>query len=433
MKKLQRIAGALVCLILVSAGPAVADPVSDWNAIAAQVIGGGGRPGPSGILDFAVVHLAIHDAVQAIEHRFEPYHVDIQGASGSKVAAVARAASLVLAMRFPSQATAIDLMYTNYLTANGLMGNDAGVFAGQQAAIGISNLRSLDGSFPAVTENFIGGTKAGEWRPTESFQPGAPPSFSPMAAPWLGAVAPFTLKVKDQFRADAPPRLTSHEYARVYNEVKALGARFNSSRTEAQTQLGYFYADNLVALWFRTLRSIATTQDLSIGDSARLFALASIASADAIITAWSDKRFFNFWRPLTAIREGNNDGNPQTIGDPSWEPLINTPPYSDHTSGANNLAAAMTTILKRFFRSDKMTFVITSNFNPQLLNSNTRTYTRFSHVADDMVEVRIYEGIHFRSADVAARKQGTRVAKQAFGHFLRPLHGDDDDDGDEDR
>ena len=434
MRKLHGIAGLALCMCLASAGPAGADPVVDWDAIASQIIAGGGRPGPSGVLDFAVVHLAIHDAVQAIEHRFEPYHVHIPGASGSTTAAVARAASLVLKTRFPAQADAIETMFANYLSSTGLMGTDPGVAVGQQAALGIIALRANDGSFPVGFPPFNGGTGAGEWRPTPNFQPPVLASSGPMAAPWLGAVQPFTLKFNEQFSAEPPPRLTSQEYARVYNEVKALGARFNSSRTEAQTQLGYFYGDNLLLLWFRTLRGIATARGLSVGDSARLFALASIASADAIMTAWFDKRSFNFWRPLTAIREGNNDGNPLTVGDPAWEPLINTPPYPDHTSGANNLAAAMTRILKRFFGTDKMTFVITSTFNPQLLNSNTRTYTRFSAVADDMVEVRIYEGIHFRTADVAARKQGTHVANQAFRKFLRPLHGHDDDadDNDED-
>jgi hypothetical protein len=327
------------------------------------------------------------------------------------------------------QAAAMELAFTDYLTANGLVGSDPGVSVGQQAAVGILTLRGTDGSFPVGFPPFVGGTSPGEWRPSLNYQPGPPVSSGPMAAPWLGAVEPFTMKFNEQFRADPPPALTSDEYTQLFNEVKALGGRFNSARTDAQTQLAYFYADNLVGLWFRTLRGIALEQRLGVGDSARLFALASIASADAIITAWSDKRFFNFWRPLTAIREAADDGNPRTAADPSWEPLINTPPYPDHTSGANNLTAAMTRILRRFFGTDKMTFAITSNF--ALASPNMRTYARFSDVADDMVEARIFEGIHFRSADVAGRKQGTHVANQAFRRFLRPLHGDDRQDDDD--
>ena len=170
MKKLQGIAGALVCLSLVSAAPAAADPVVDWNAIAAQVIGAGGRPGPSGILDFAVVQLAVHDAVQSIEHRFETYGPGVPHANGSTIAAAARAASLVLETRFPAQAAAIETMFTNYLAANGLLGTNPGVSVGQQAALGIIALRANDGSFPAGFPPFTGGTAAGEWRPTPNFQ-----------------------------------------------------------------------------------------------------------------------------------------------------------------------------------------------------------------------------------------------------------------------
>jgi hypothetical protein len=424
MTGLRRAAGLVVCVCLVWAGPAGADPVVDWNARTFQVIAAAvpQRPGPSAILDVATVQVAVHDAVQAIERRFAPYHVHILSASGSTAAAVAKAARDVLVARFPTQENAIHTMYTDYLSANGLDGNDPGVFVGQQAAAGIIGFRAGDGAFPTSGTPVVGGTGAGEWRPTA-------PLFGPMAAPWLGGVRPFTMMSSNQFRGDGPPPLTSNEYTRAFNEVKRLGALVNSKRTPEQTQLGIFYSDNLVALWFRTLRGIAAPQGLSIGDSARLFALASMAAADAIITAWSDKKSFNFWRPITAVQEGNNDGNPRTVGDPTWAPLISTPPYPDYTSGANNLAGAMTRILKRFFRSDKMTFVITSTTAP----TDPRTYTRFSDVADDMVEVRIYEGIHFRFADVDARRQGEQVANQAFRKFLRPLHGHDDDDEDDDR
>ena len=436
MKKLQGIAGALVCLSLVSGAPASADtnPVLDWNVIAFERLAASvpPRPGPSGILDIAAVQVAVHDAVQAIERRFAPYHVHIDGASGSTTAAVAKAARDVLIARFPAQALIIDEAYMAYLGARGIPGNDPGVFVGQEAAAGIVALRQSDLDIRVGFPVFTGGTEAGEWRPTLNYivPPPAtdPVSSGPMAAPWLGKVQPFTMQ-PDQFQAAGPPPLTSNEYARAFNEVKRLGARFNSGRTAEQTQLGVFYSDNLLLLWFRTLRGIALAQALSVGDSGRLFALASIAAADAIITAWSDKKFFNFWRPVTAVQEGNNDGNPRTVGDPAWQPMINTPPYPDYTSGANNLAGSMTRILKRFFRRD-LSFVITSNTAP----SAPRAYTRFSDVADDMVNVRIYQGIHFRFADVDARRQGTRIANQAFRKFLRPLHGhDDDDDGDEDR
>ena len=182
-----------------------------------------------------------------------------------------------------------------------------------------------------------------------------------MATPWLGAVPPFTLKSGDQFRAKAPPPLSSKRYAEDYNEVKALGARFNSARTPEQTQLAYFYAGNNFILWNQALRDIAAAHTDNIGDNARLLALGTLAIADAVITAWDSKIHYVFWRPITAIREGDNDGNAQTAGDPTWQPLINTPNYPDYTSGANNAVGALTRTLELFFGTDHITFTVFSH------------------------------------------------------------------------
>ena len=443
---LRTLAGVAVTVCLSGAGSASADPVLDWNGIAAQAYAtavAAGRPGQIGPLDFAMVHVAVFDAVEAFDRRFKPYHVEIQGASGSPIAAVAKAAHDVLLNLYPAQSDFLDKAYDDYLAANGLAQGDPGVFVGQQAAAGIINLRTNDGRFPSNPPVFTGGTSAGEWRPTPSYNlppgapagtpPGPPPSFAPMAVVWLGTVVPFTLRDTTQFRADPPPALTSHEYLRAYKEVKRLGSLLGSARTPEQTDLGYFYADNFVLIWNRALRAIAAAHVHKIGDSARLFALAYLAEADAGITAWDSKRFFAFWRPLTAIQEGDSDGNPATRGDPTWRPLINTPNYPDYTSGANNLTGAVTRILSLFFGTDKMTFSVTSNY--PLAIEKTRTYDRFSDAAQDVVDVRVYQGIHFRFADTAARRQGRLVAKWTFRHFLRPLddHDDHDDDNDHDR
>src|SRR4030095_8671053 len=157
---------------------------------------------------------------------------------------------------------------------------------------------------------------------------------------WVANVTPFTLKSGDQFRASPPPPLDSKEYTKAYDEARTMGARFNSARTTDQTNLALFWASNYMALWNRVARELAASQNLSIGDNARLMALMTFSMADAIITAWDSKVTYNFWRPLTAIRLGDTDGNPDTVGDPTWEPLINTPNYSDHTSGANNATAS---------------------------------------------------------------------------------------------
>ncbi len=244
-----------------------------------------------------------------------------------------------------------------------------------------------------------------------------------MSSSWLGTVPPFTVKSGDQFRADPPPPLSSEQYAKEYYEVKALGALTNSTRTPEQTRLASFFAGNLFILYNQTLRDVAAWRTDNIGDNARLLALGTLAIADALITAWDSKKHYVYWRPITAIREGENDGNPQTEGDPAWQPFLNTPNYPEYTSGANNVAGALTRMLELYFGTDRMSFTVISA-NPQAA-PNTRTYNRLSDLSWDTVDVRIYQGIHFRTADEVGRKQGRQVAEWVFGHVLQPIDGRD--------
>ena len=326
----------------------------------------------------------------------------------------------MLASRFPAQAASLDATYQQYLLDHGLAATDPGVQVGAAAAAGIVALRASDGSFPEpAPPPFMGGTEPGVWRPTL-------PGNLPMAVRWLGNVTPFTLTGPSQFGAAPPPALTSDQYVQDYNEVKAMGALDNSARTPEQTDLAQFWAANYLVLWNQALRDIAAAHVDHIADSARLFALADMAIADALITSWASKNQHTFWRPITAIREGNT-GDPRTVGDPSWMPLTTTPNYPDYTSGANNFTAAATGILALFFGRDDMTFSVTTT-NPGPTSQDTRSYSRFSEAAQDVVDARIYEGIHFRFADEAARKQGNQVASWAFANFLRPL-GRDGEEG----
>jgi hypothetical protein len=406
----------IVVLAILLATPASvsADAVADWNAIAVQTTVTGARPGATGFLDIAMVQVAIYDAIQAIERRYEPYYVEIKGASGSPMAAAAKAAHDVLVNRFPAQATSLDTTYQQYLLDHGLAADDPGVEVGATAAAGIIRLRACDGSFPVPEPPpFIGGTEPGAWRPT-------PPAFLPMLAPWLGSVTPFALTRPSQFRAEPPPALTSRQYARDYNEVKAMGTLNSSSRTPEQTDQAQFWAANYLVLWNKVLREIAGAHVDNVAESARFFALAEMAMADALITAWNSKNYYAFWRPITAIQEGNNDGNPRTDGDSTWLPLITTPNYPDYTSGANNVTGAVTRILALFFGTDYMNFsVTTTNLGPTI--EDTRTFCRFSDAAQEVVDARIFEGIHFRFADEAGRRQGRQVANWVFRNFLRPL------------
>ena len=421
MTKLYGLAALILCGSLGWAGSASADAVTDWNEIAQPAIAAG-RPGPIGAMDSALVQIAVHDAVQALDRRFEPYHVEVKGAKGRRAAAVAAAAYGVLAGLYPAQQGALETTYLSYLANNGLTG-DPGLLVGEKVAAGILPLarKNPDPLPPA----FVGGTEPGQWRPTESFignPPGPPPSFSAMFAPWMGSFDPFTLTGPARFRAEPPPALTSERYRRDYNEVKALGKSDSTTRTPEQTDIAYFYSENFLAQWNRALRAIATQHLHRTGDSARLFALANMAMADAAITAWDSKTFYNFWRPLTAIREGDDDGNPHTVADPEWRSLSNNPNYPDYTSGANNLTGALTRTLQLYFGRDKFTFEVTSL--APLAVQKTRTYRRFSDAAQDVVDARIYLGIHFRFADTAARTQGQRVAEWAFNHFLLPVDKD---------
>ncbi|MFB3904229.1 MAG: vanadium-dependent haloperoxidase [Acidobacteriota bacterium] len=409
-------------------GLAYADTVVDWNAIALDVIVAADppRPGPSNVLDIAVVHAAIYDAVAAIDGRFKPYHTEIPGASGSPAAAAAKAAHDVLVNRFPNQAASIDMIYEAYLIDNGLASDDPGIAVGQEAAAGIIALRADDGSFPTDSPPLTGGTEPGVWRPTPSFLPGPPPGLSPFAAPWLATVTPFTLTSPSQFRPLLPPDLTSGRYTKDYNEVKELGALSNSTRTDEQTELAHFWATAYVFVWNETVREIAEAHVDSIGDSARLFALVTMSMADAGITAWDAKVHYLFWRPLTAIQEGENDGNERTIGDPGWQPLYNNPNYPDYTSGASALTGAVTQALALFFAGRGITFSVTTT-SPSAVQK-TRTFNRFWDAAEEVVDARVYEGIHFRTADKLGVQQGRRVAGWAFKHFLRPVDEEDTDD-----
>ena len=405
--------GALAILLSVPAS-ASADAVTDWNAIAVQATVTAARPGATGVIDIAMVQAAVYDAVVAIEGGFKPYNMQIPGASGSPAAAAAKAAHDVLVSRFPAQTAFLDLTYDQYLVSHGLGQNDPGVTAGAIAAAGIIALRANDGSFPnPAPPPFTGGTGIGVWRPT-------PPANAPMLAPWLGLVTPFAIKSPSQFRPPPPPDVNSPEYTRDYDEVKAMGALNNSARTPEQTDMAQFWAANYPVLWNKVLRDIANAHVDNIADSARLFALVSMSVADALITAWDSKISYVSWRPITAIQLGDIDGNPRTAGDPAWAPLVVTPPYPDHTSGANNITASTTRALELFFGTDEMTFdVTTTNTGPTI--QDTRTFERFSDAAEEVETARIFEGIHFRFADTEARKQGKHIAQWVFGHLLQPL------------
>ena len=421
--QLRSACSMLAVALLAIAGLALsvrADAVSDWNAIAVQATVTAARPGASGVLDVAMVQAAVYDAVQAIEGDYEPYYVDIPIASGDPAAAAAKAAHDILVNRFPAQAGALDTTYQNYLTAHNIPTNDPGIAVGATAAAGIIAFRACDGSFPnPAPPPFVGGTAIGQWRPT-------PPANSAMnPGPWLGNVTPFLLTRPTQYRSKAPPAVSSMQYTIDYNEVKAFGSLNSTERNASQTDQAQFWFGNFVIMMNAAVRDIAAANVNNISDSSRLFALADLSMADAIIACWNDKAHFVIWRPSTAIQNGELDGNRRTLGDPTWSPLVANPPYPDYVSGANSITAAAMGTLRNVLRTDQTDLSITTtNTGPTV--QDTRTFTRFSDVAQEVVDARVLLGIHFRFADEAARTLGGKVADWGYRNYMRPVNGSDE-------
>lgn len=418
MKKIIQCAVALAVFASIFATNAKAnDPIADWNAIAEKAVKTAGHAPPVAALDFAIVHLAIYEAVESIDRRFQPYRALVPGATGSLSAAAAKAGHDVLVGLLPSQKLTLDADYANFLATNGIDPFDPGITVGAQAAMAILVLRSNDGRFPPNQVPFLGSTAIGQWRPTPSLLPGAPPSFAPGLTPWVAEVTPFTMNSNSQFRVDPPPDLSSDVWTADYNEVMAVGSLTSTTRTPEQTDIGYFWADSGPVLWQNALRYISRNYLNSIGDSARMYALAEASLADTQIACWDTKYFYTFWRPVTAIRAGG--GNPALVADPAWQPLINTPNFPEYTSGHASTSGAISHVLRLFFGTDELNFQMTTT-NPNALQK-TRTFTRFSQAEEEVVNARVYVGIHYRNSDTTAQAQGLRVANWVFKNYFRPV------------
>jgi len=419
MKKTLRWGLASTVLALFVTNAHAADPIAAWNQISEQAVKTAGHPPPVAALDFAIVQLAVYDAVESIDGRYEPYYTRVPGATGSMSAAAAKAAHDTLAGLFPAQSAALDVAYANFLAANGVDPLDPGTAVGAEVAANILALRANDGRFPPSPPPFLGSTAIGQWRPTPSLLPGAPPTMAPGLTPWVATVRPFTMQSDSQFRAAPPPALTSQVWTTDYNETKAVGSLTSATRTPEQTEIGYFWADSGPVLWQNALRYISQHYLSDTGDTARMYALAETAMADAQIACWDSKYFYNFWRPITAIRLGNTDGNPATAVDPNWQPLINTPNFPEYPSGHADISGAVAHMLRLFFATDELAFQMTTT--NALAPQKTRSFTRFSQAEQEVIDARVYVGIHYRNSDTTAAAQGRSVANWVFRHALLPL------------
>jgi hypothetical protein len=415
---LRGLAATALAVISITNAQAL-DPISAWNQISENAVKAAGHPPPVAALDFAIVHLAIYDAVESIERRYEPYYTLVPGATGSSTAAAAKAGHDVLVGLFPAQSATLDADYANFLAANGIDPLDPATAVGALAAANILALRADDGRFPLNPPPFLGSTAIGKWRPTPSLLPGPPPTLSPGLTPWVATVTPFTMHTDSQFRVHPPPDLTSQLWAVDYNETKTVGSLTSTTRTAEETEIGYFWADSGPVLWQNALRYISATYLHDTGDAARMYALAEAAMADAQIACWDSKYFYNFWRPITAIRLGDQDGNPATVVDPDWQPLINTPNFPEYPSGHADISGAVSHMLRLYFGSDELNFQMTTT--NALAPQKTRTFARFSQAEREVINARVYVGIHYRNSDTTAAAQGRRVANWVFKHYMRPV------------
>jgi hypothetical protein len=404
---------------LAAAAPARAEMVRNWNTYALDALAnppgatvpGAGQTPPVSQLHLAMVQGAVYDAVNAIDGGHRPYlaGLPIASRSASKDAAAGTAAHDVLVGLVPALPGAVrERIHALY--AASLAGvpagrrRDDGIAAGAAAARAMLAERLNDGRF--VPFSFTVGTEPGEWRPT-------PPAFLNDPFAWVANVRPFLLHTASQVRTRGPLDLGTRAYAREFSEVKALGAATGSTRTPEQSALALFYTDNPVVLWNRTFRAVAEARGLGSADEARLFAMLNLAGADALIGCWNDKAHRPFWRPLTAIRLAEDDGNARTAADLAWTSLVPSPPYPDHPSGYNCVTAAYLHAARHFFGTDRLRLAVHSN-----ASNADRAYERLSHAIDDVIDARVLLGIHFRTADEQAARLGRTVANWLDDHFF---------------
>jgi len=382
---------------------------------------------------YAMMHVAIHDALNAIDRQSRPYAFDGRIVSGtSPEAAVAAAARGVLVsainqLPFPPACVLAGLasVEADYAAAVAAIPNGSpkaqGLLLGAAAAAAILAVRVGDGSdTPLVDSSYPQGTEPGEYR----FVPGVDFTF----APGWGNVTPFVLSHSAQFRASPPYRIRSSKYTADFNEVKLLGGddvTTPSARTADQTEIGRFWIESSPLAWNRLARGVSVSQGLDLWQNARLFGLLNLAMADGYIGSWETKYHYSFWRPVTAIREGDADGNPDTIGDPDWTPLQPTYPMPDHDSAHAVEGATAAEVLKRFFGTDEVSFTNCSLSLPpgsRCTDPNPiyRSYTSFWQAANENGLSRILVGIHFRRAVDEGLEHGRKIADRAVNLFLKP-------------
>jgi hypothetical protein len=418
----------------VSPPPAAAGPVADWNATALSAMLAAGHNNVTVTRGLAIVQVAVHDALNAVDRRYDGYIYDgAAAADASPEAAVATAARDALVLAIPAfgpadqQAAAIaagDAAYTTVLAKipDG-EGKARGVAAGRAAAAAIVSLRKDDGATRDAP--YTPGGAPGQWRPHPNPVPADPPVADPLLAagyapsilPGWGKVTPFTLLAAGQFHPAGPPPLGSEAYAQDFNEVKRLGGKASTARTAEQAEIARFWYEGSAAGWNRIARGVAAEKQLDPWQEARLLALVNLAMADGFIAGFHTRYLYNFWRPVTAIRVADTDGNPATEADAAWESFLNTPPVADYPSTHSVLGSAAAAVLAAAFSTDRVAFTVTSGAP---FPGITRSFTSFSQAAQENADSRVYAGVHFRTACRDGMALGQKIGRRAARVWLLP-------------
>lgn len=392
----------------VRAGPAV---ITQWNTVAGRTIyTENATPVPVGSLYFGFVSLAVYDAVVAIEGRYEPYlkQPEVRGKASSEAAA-ATAAYETLRHYFPASAAKLA---TDYAASLGSIPDGrakvGGIEVGRRAAATLIRVRPNTGADDTIKLTVT--PAPGVWRPT-------PDALAQMLAPWLGFVEPLALRSPTQFRLPGPDPITSKAYARDFAEVKAMGALVGSARTPAQTETAVFWNANAVLQYQTALRGQVTARGMNIVDSARAFALLSTSVADALIACWRAKYDYAYWRPITAVRLADTDGNPATQADATWMSLLQTPPYPDYVSGHASITGAATGTFSYLFGARSLNLDV-----PALVSTASRHFDSAAALDAETTNARIWLGFHFRKAMTDANRLGHRSAAWTIGHEFEPRH-----------
>jgi hypothetical protein len=385
---------------------------------------------------YAVMQLAVHDALNAIHRHSQPYALDTRVPGASPEAAVASAAKntlvpIIKAFPDPVPQACIDagakVVLDDFRQTMSAIPNGTAKAKGQALGRAAANvmlaIRTGDGSDTLMVDpDYPQGTEPGQWR----FTPGTPFAF----APGWGQVTPFALRSSGQFDPGPPYSLTSQRYTRDFNEVKRLGGdgvTTPSNRTADQTQIALFWLENSPLMWNSIARTVSGTHHLDMWQNARLFALLNAALADGYIASFDSKYHYKFWRPVTAIRLAGTDGNPNTKADPTWTPLVTTPPIPDHESAHSVEGGAGASVLRRFFGTDAVSFTACSETLPAGQTCGdadpvTRHFHSFTQAAAENGWSRVLVGFHFRHAVNAGIARGRDIGSFTVEHLMRPVN-----------